>query len=224
LLSKDERATIAADQPKNISMKNLPKSILAVLATALVSCGLFSPQAQADPVAGEVRFSGNTTVDAGRTEFLSFTNVFVQNGAPNATGDFAGSQGSSVIMNGFQYNPFSAPVTPLWSFTFGGTTFSFDLNSITVIANTSTLISISGSGLLFASGVINRDPTPGELTLTRSILDEGVFRLEARAVPEPGTVALALLGIALIGVKALRRHSGVFGGKAAAIRAPRLRE
>jgi hypothetical protein len=188
-------------------MKNLPKSILAVVATALISCSLFSEQAQAVPVTGLVRFSGNTTVDAARTEFLSFTNVFVQNGAPNATGDFAGSQGSSVIMSGFQYNPFTAPVTPLWSFVFGGTTFSFDLNTASVVQNLNNFISISGSGIMYASGAITRDPTFGLFTLTATNTDGGFefgFASETRAAPEGGS-ALALLGIALVGVEALRR-------------------
>jgi len=194
-------------------MKNLPKSILAVLATALITCSLFSQNAQAVPVTGDVRFSGTTIVDAARTTFLSFSSVFVQPGPLSATGDFAGSQGSAVMMNGFQYNPFTSPVTPLWTFTNAfGTTFSFDLLTATAVMNTANFISIQGTGILFASGTINRDPTFGLFVLTATNTDGGFdfgFSSQTSAtVPEGGSV-LALLGLALVGVEALRRKLAV---------------
>ena len=184
-------------------MTDLSKTFLALLATALISCGLFSQQAQAAPVTGEVLFSGTTVVDAARTTFLSFSDVFVL----SATGDYAGSEGSAVMMNGFQYNPFTASATPMWTFMFGGTTFSFDLNTATVTTNSPTLISLSVSGILFASGALNRDPTPVLFDFTATQTDGfySEFRF-TEPVPEPGTVALALLGIALVGLKALRRE------------------
>ena len=191
-------------------MKNLPKSFLAVLATALLTCTLISQHAQAVPVTGNVRFAGTTIVNPARTTFVSFSSVFVQQGPLAASGDFAGSQGSPVQMTGFQYNPFTAPVTPLWSFMFNGTNFSFDLLTSTTLMNTPNFISIQGTGILFASGALNRDPTPGIFTLTATNTDGGFdfgFASDtqaAAAIPEGGS-ALALLGIALVGVEALRR-------------------
>jgi uncharacterized delta-60 repeat protein len=161
---------------KNISKKNLSQSISAVLATALLSCSLFSEQAQAAPVTGDVRFVGTATVDdPNRSTFVSFSGVTVGSSAGSATGDFSGSEGSAVMMNGFQYEPFKTPVTPLWSFTNGlGRTFSFDLDTCTVNANEPGFISITGTGTLSASGAITRDPTFGLFTLTATNTDKGV--------------------------------------------------
>jgi len=111
-------------------------------------------------------------------------------------------------MNGFQYNPFTPPVTPLWIFSSSsGTTFSFDLDSATVITNTPNPISLSVSGILFATGALNRDPTPVVFDFTASNPNGNFDHVFAftRPVPEPGTVALALLGMGLVGFKFLRR-------------------
>ena len=186
----------------------LSKSILAVLATGLVSCTFFSPDAQAVPVSGEVRFAGTAQVNAARTAFTSFSDVFVLPGANNATGDFAGTNGAPVTMTPFQYNPFVGPVAPLWTFTSGGSTFRFDLLNAVATQNDANFIVITGSGILRINGVINRDPTFGVYRLTANNSDNGFdfgFSSSTAAVVPEGGSAIALLGVALLGVEVARR-------------------
>ena len=185
----------------------LNKSLLAVLATGLLSCTFFAPDAKAVPVTGEVRFAGTAMVNAFRTAFTSFQDVFVLPGAANATGDFAGTNGTPVTMTPFQYNPFAGPVIPLWTFTFGGSTYSFDLLAAVAERNDANFIVITGTGNLRISGAITRDTTFGVYRLTANNSDNGFdfgFSSSTASVPEGGS-AIALLGVALLGVEVARR-------------------
>src|SRR5438477_8680784 len=44
-------------------MKTLTKTILTVLGTGLISCALFSQQAQADPITGTITFGGSVNMN-----------------------------------------------------------------------------------------------------------------------------------------------------------------
>jgi hypothetical protein len=126
------------------------------------------------------------------------------------TGSFAGTAGSSVTWVGFSW-PSIIPVTPLWTFTSGGSTYSFDLNSVTVDSQDNNFLNLNGVGTLKKIGVGAADPTTGQWSFTISNPGGGghanfafTFANSQTSVPEGGS-ALALLGLGLIGLGALRK-------------------
>src|SRR5260370_35150664 len=112
-------------------MKTSSKTILTLLVIGLVSCGLFSQQAQAVPITGGIYLAGTYVTNNGNlntaTSFSSFPFVVIPGVSGSYTGVGTGSRGPSVTLNGFTFNPFSASVTPLWTFMSAGSTYSFDL-------------------------------------------------------------------------------------------------
>src|SRR5438874_8635440 len=149
-------------------MKNLTKTISAMLAVGFVSCALFSQQAQATAIQGNINFAGgvqfNTHSLLTATRVVTWFDVFgnpgFSNVAPGATGDFAGiAAGTQAAMaQPWIFNPSTA--TPgLWSV--GG--FTFDLLSSTIVAQTTTLLAISGTGIVSGNGF---EPTSMEWSFT----------------------------------------------------------
>jgi VPDSG-CTERM motif len=163
-------------------MRNLSKTILAVLATGLFSCGLFCQEAHA--FTGSVSFfgsahaSGNSGVG---TTTISFTNPW---SVIAADGAYTGSVGSLATMTDFSFTGtgngavLTGPVTPEWSFSFGGNTYTFDL-----LALIDATWALQGSGGKFTFKFSSSTTT---------------------AVPDGGS-AVALLGIAFAGIEVVRR-------------------
>src|ERR1700730_9450359 len=99
-------------------MKGLSKTVLAVLATGVLSCAVFSQQAQATAIQGNINFAGGvlltSTIVTHNTSFLSISGTGIVSG------------------NGFD------PTNMDWSFTTqssGGRThtlFSFSANGVAV--------------------------------------------------------------------------------------------
>jgi len=180
------------------------KTILAMLAIGFISCALFSEQAQATPITGDLGFSGgsafNTTSLATATRVNSWF-AFVG----TTTGSFVGVPiGSAVTLAApWIFNP-STPTPGLWSV--GG--FSFDLATATIDTQNSHLLSITGTGTLSGAGF---DPTPGTWAFSAQSaggIHQASFTFSAdttgAGVPDGGS-AVALLGIALVGLEGLRR-------------------
>jgi VPDSG-CTERM motif len=184
-------------------MKNLSKTILAVVAVGLLGSGLFCQQAQATPITGDITFGGVVTFD----------NIDLSL-AKQVSTDFAivtsdsGSFGSIPILSSVTIAPWifspSTPTTPLWSV--GG--FSFDLTSSTIVTQTKFFLNITGIGTLNGPGF---DPTAGTWSFTVANALGGThetfgFQSDTAAglVPDGGTTA-ALLGLALAGIEVLRR-------------------
>lgn len=184
-------------------MKNPTKTLLAALAVAFLACAAFSPQAQAVMISGGISLGGTYTTDTGNINtadaFTSFSGVFVVSGA----GDYSGVPGGTgVSMNPFTFDPFGGPVVPLWTFMFAGSTYSFDLTSASIVTQGGNSLVLEGAGDLMITGF---DTTPGSWVFTAN-QGGGSFSFSSSnaAVPEGGS-ALALLGIALLGVEVLRR-------------------
>ena len=192
-------------------MKNLSKTILAVLATGVLSCGLFSQQAQATPISGTINLGGSAHFDTNdlgtATQVMTWINTHVEAGS---TGDFAGIPvDTPVAMTApWIFNP-STPTPGLWSVA----GFTFDLLTSTVLVQNSTALVITGTGIVSGNGF---DPTVADWSFavtssggrtrgTFSFQGSGNATGRGTGVPEGGS-AVALLGLALIGVEVLRRN------------------
>src|SRR5437667_8505622 len=190
-------------------MKTPSKTILTLLIIGLVSCGLFSQQAQAVPITGGISMAGTYVTNTGNlntaTAFTSFPGVFVTSVSGSYTG--VGTLGSSpvVTMNPFSFNPFSSAVTPLWIFIAPISTYSFDLTALTqTLQPGDNTLTLQGTGTLH---IVGFDDTPGTWVFTANQLSD-TFSFSssngAVGVPDSGS-AVALLGIALAGIEGVRR-------------------
>lgn len=183
---------------------NLTKTI-AVLAclSATVSA------VKATQINGEISLSGTYTINGtnfkpydpilnplGATAFTGFSSVEVE----SAAGDYAGTVGDVVTHNAFSFTPFSGPIT-LWTFTDGGTTYSFTLNDLDVDYRATKSLVLSGTGFASITGF---DSTPGDWTFTANT-GGGTFSFSStNSVPDGGATAM-LLGVGLLGIGAMRR-------------------
>ena len=191
-------------------MKNLTKTILAVLATGVLSCGIFSQQAQATAITGDIQFAGETQFDtnslATATRVVTWFDVFHNAGfssVTSGTGDFAGiAPGTQAAMaQPWIFNP-STPTPGLWSV--GG--FSFDLLSSTVVTQNAGMLFITGTGIVSGNGF---DPTSMDWSFTTQSAGGHTrttfsFSANGQTVPDGGTTVM-LLGAALGALGMARR-------------------
>lgn len=197
-------------------MRNLSKTILAVLATGLLSCGLFCQQTQA--FEGSVSFFGAAHADHNSTQTGPATHItfdgawsVIANSGDYATG--GGSIGSVTTMHDFAFMGTGdtvalmpgSPMQPEWMFVSSGNghTYSFELLALTNGSVTAGSMSFSGTGLAFKDG---GDASVASWALQGS---GGKFTFKfssstTTAVPDGGS-AVALLGIALAGIEVVRR-------------------
>jgi hypothetical protein len=187
-----------------IKLMKLSKTLLALLTTGMLTCGLFSQQAQATAINGSIQFAGsahfNTNSLATATTVLSWINAHVEAGC---IGDFAGiPMNTSVTMAPpWAFNP-STPTPGLWSV--GG--FTFNLLSSTIVTQNASFLSITGTGIVSGNGF---DPTAMAWSVTTQssggrLRTTFSFSANGDAVPDSGS-AVALLGLALTGLEVLRR-------------------
>jgi len=195
-------------------MKSLSKTLLAVLATGVLSCAVFSQQAQATPIQGTIEFAGsvhfntNSLATAHRvvTWYDIHNNAGFSSVAPSSTGDFSGILGGTqaTMAQPWIFNP-STPTPGLWSV--GG--FSFDLLTSTVVTQTAGNLDITGSGIVSGNGF---DPTNMDWSFSTQS-SGGIPRVRfsfsadanADAVPDGGTTVM-LLGAALGALGMARRY------------------
>jgi hypothetical protein len=192
-------------------MKNITKTILAVLATGVLSCGLFSQQAEAIAISGDIQFAGEVQFDtnslATATRVVTWFDVFHNAGftsVTSGTGDFSGiAPGTQAAMaQPWIFNP-STPTPGLWSV--GG--FTFNLLSATIVTQNATTLVIEGTGIVSGNGF---DPTAMDWSFTTQSAGgktRTTFSFSGNGttgVPDGGS-AVVLLGLAFIGVGLLRR-------------------
>jgi len=190
-------------------MKTPSKTILTILIIGLLSCGLFSQQAQAGPIVGGISLAGTYVTNTGNlntaTAFTSFPVVLVFSVSGSYTGVPTGLSSPVVTMTPFTFNPlnFSTPINPLWTFMFAGNTYSFDLTVLSSrLQPGDNTLTLKGTGTLNITGF---DPTPGDWVFTANQRsDTFSFSSSNGAVPDSGS-AVALLGIALAGIEGVRR-------------------
>jgi len=195
-------------------MKNLTKTILAVIAAGLVTTAISTHEAQAAKINGRIDFAGSVRFDSSAlqnvTQVLEWHDVF--GNGPNLsnvavlTGTFL-SFGS--IMLGDQATmaipwTFTMATPGLWSV--GG--FTFDLTSATVVTQNATFLDIIGVGTVSGNGF---DSTNARWAFTVQNAGGGTgdfFSFSANiatvGVPDGGS-AVALLGISLGAIEFVRR-------------------
>jgi hypothetical protein len=198
--------------PRNKNMKSLSKTLLAVLATGVLSCAVFSQQAQATSIQGTIEFAGSVHFDTNSlatahrvvTWYDINNNAGFSSVAPSSTGNFsgilAGTQATMAQL--WIFNP-STPTPGLWSV--GG--FTFDLLSSTIVTQNANFLTITGSGIVSGNGF---DPTDMEWSFsTQSSAGRPrvkfSFSADATAVPDGGTTVM-LLGAALGALGLARRY------------------
>ena len=199
------------------------KTILAMLAIGFISCGLFCQQAQATQINGTINFTGFVTLSknpAMMTSSLVFTGPTL---TTFETGDFAsiplGTNAGSFADFTFDDNTLEIINNPFlfWDFTVGGKTYQFLLEPPFLTSGNVTLghggpnpspwsFAVSGTGSAAISGF---DDTFGAFTLSGTgtaehLVFAGSFSVASAPVPDSGS-AVALLGIAFVGVEGLRR-------------------
>jgi hypothetical protein len=182
----------------------LSKTILAVLATGALSCALFSQQAQATTINGDIQFAGSAQFDTNSlltaTTVVSWINAHTEAGN---TGDFSGILINTPVTMGASwiFSP-STPTPGLWSV--GG--FTFDLLSSTVVMQTASTLAIEGAGIVSGNGF---DPTAMDWSFTTQSSGgrtRTTFSFSANGVAVPdGGATVMLLGAALGSLGMARR-------------------
>jgi hypothetical protein len=189
------------------------KTMKSYLGTfAAVSLLLVAGAASAAPIQGDVTFfgawearaaDGTTTVAIGDAAHIAFVgDAFVS----QAIGDFAGAAGVPVLYTSFTFDPFAGPIAPLWTFEVGGVTYSFNLENITLGMQTSTQLTLTGTGTVYAAGF---DDTEFNWTFsgdsTGALLSFSASGFNV-SVPEPSVVGLLGLGLIAMGAVGVRRR------------------
>jgi len=156
---------------------------------------------------GDIIFAGTYATDNPdllvATKFTSFSNVQT---IGTSTGSYSAvpANFSPVTYNAFTFDPVttSLPMMPLWTFTIGSVTYSFDLTSLAIDTRSSTGIHLTGSGV---AHITDFEDTEGLWDL--SIGSVGRFHFSAGTeVPDGGATAI-LIGTGFLALGFLRRKS-----------------
>jgi len=194
-------------------MKNLTKTLLAILAAGLVSSALCTHDAQAAKINGRIDFPGSLMFDSSAlqnvTQVVEWRDIFGNAGFSNVAafnGSYVGfvNLGDQATMaTPWILLPPPGGQPALWSV--GG--FTFDLTSATVVMQNATFLNIKGVGTVSGNGF---EDTTARWAFTVQNAGGGTgdfFSFSAntaQGVPDRGS-AVALLGISLLAVEFVRR-------------------
>lgn len=195
-----------------------------VVGAALFACMVYSSQASAAPVIGQISFGGYAdpvgSTAMGSATGISFADATGSSVAGTSgllstygggTGSFAAlgfcgstTTGCGTIKDIANFAT-QGPLTDFLSFLTGGPAVSFDLTSISDLSHITN--DAGGSVTFKALGVLNftgYDSTPGAILLTAqgnniTSFSATALAAEVSAVPELSTWAMMLLGLGLVG-------------------------
>jgi hypothetical protein len=186
------------------------KNTLLKFAGALLLGASLISTAVAVPINGAISFNGlptfNATPISGATAFTAFGSVQVQTGSQ--FGSYAGipNDYTPVTFTPFVFSPPAGTVTPLWTLTFGGLTYSFDATSMTSSFNSANNIwNIGGNGIAHITGFTD---TAGTWNLHAGNEGSSFTFGSSTNVPDGGTTSM-LLGMALLGLGFIARRKFV---------------
>jgi hypothetical protein len=183
------------------------KAILAILAGGL----LFCQQTQADPVTGAIEFFGGATASGpsgGTPDTIHFLNPWH---TLAATGSYAVVlTGTDTTFNDFTFIGDGSAATlvlpdmPVWTFTVGPTTYSFDLLALTNGHVDEGSMAFTGTGIAHITGF---DDTPASFALqgAGTGFDFTLSSSTTATIPEGSTTVLLVLGLVLVGIVTLRQ-------------------
>jgi hypothetical protein len=194
---------------------------LACGAFAVMIAASFNLSAKAQGyINGTISFDGGALLNAPLGSASQFISIFGPGSDPlpevlggSQTGTYATVfAGTPAIFPAFTFIPSPVSSFPLWSFNFGGNTYSFQADSITFVYQNGIangFLDIAGTGTASISGGAYYD-TPG----TWSIVDTGqgssvitfgaATQVTGPPVPEPSAFALLASFVPVIGAFAYR--------------------
>jgi hypothetical protein len=172
-----------------------PHPLTTIIAVAAAT--MLTPNLHAQDITGSIGF-GSLGASITGGSFASATSFTPTDPFANAeTGVYTGVPVMTpVTFSGFQFNSSVVPSSPLWTFTIGATTYSYDATSISSSYNSALQQwDIGGTGVAMVTGY-----TPTDGTWNVNLSESGstiVFDSSAAvtAVPEASTLALMGSGI-----------------------------
>jgi len=187
-------------------MNRTMKTILAIFAGGLLLC----QQTQADPVTGAIEFFGSASASgpSGPPDTIHFTNPWH---TLAATGSYAVVlTGTDTTFNDFTFTGDGSAATlvlpdmPVWTFTVGPTTYSFDLLALTNGHVDAGSMAFTGTGIAHITGF---DDTPASFALqgAGTGFDFTLSSSTTATIPEGSTTVLLVLGLVLVGIVTLRQ-------------------
>ena len=178
------------------------KTIFGILAGGL----LFCQQTQAVSITGSIEFFGSSVASgpSGPPDTIHFIDPWH---SVAATGGYSGVlTGTNTTFNDFTFIGDGTAATligtdsPIWTFTLGATTYSFDLLALTTGHVDAGSMGFSGTGIAHITGFAD---TPASFALEGSGTGFN-FQLSSSttaATPEGGTTAVMFaFGLALVGI------------------------
>lgn len=181
-------------------------------ASILVLTSVFATQVKAQDVTGSISFFGSSSVSGSSGSGLTLVNFgndwhyIAGTGTYNAILPY-----TSAAFNGFSFTGdgtaamLTAPDSPLWSITYSGITYTFDLMSLSSGHTQTDSMAFTGAGILHATGY---NDTAGSFSLSGTGTNYS-FQLtfdSNTAVPEPSTMALLGMSVLAGGIFIYRRR------------------
>ncbi len=155
------------------------------------------PAIDPPPIDGSIVFSGAATLNAPLPSATSFTSIFGVGSNPDPSvvgesGDYNSvTLGTQATFTPFTFIPAATDFT-LWSFMFGGATYSFEATTGMSVFENANFLNISGNGIASITGFADTSGTWSITSTGAGASPTFSFGAGSVAVPEPSTFALLI--------------------------------